>query len=239
MTSAGLSVCLAIVVSTALPGSAFAAPDPAAVFSRKCSACHTFGRGDRVGPDLKGVTNRRSRTWLSSWIRSSQRMVTAHDSTAVGLFEKYKRERMPDQNLSDADIAALLDYLAAGGPLTAAPGRPRHASTATAADVALGRDLFLGSKRPRNGGASCASCHGVRDDGVVKGGTFANDLTHVYSRYQDTALSDVLRRPCSPRSFTTEDGSALTDTEAFAVKAFLQRVDREASRINRKNGGLP
>src|SRR4029450_2119355 len=41
-----------------------AAADPAPTFTRVCSACHTFGKGSLIGPDLKGVTNRRTRAWL-------------------------------------------------------------------------------------------------------------------------------------------------------------------------------
>ena len=153
MTSARAGFRAAIGLFVVLCSSfAFGAQDPAAVFAKKCSGCHTFGHGDRVGPDLKGVTDRRSRAWLLSWIRSSQRLVTERDRTALTLFEKFKRERMPDQPLSEQEIGALLDYVAAGGPLTATTGRARHAETAAAAEIALGRDihrvLVLEIRRP-------------------------------------------------------------------------------------------
>jgi len=64
----------------------------------------------------------------------------------------------------------------------------------------------------------------------VDGGTFGADLTHVYSRFQDAALSDFLRRPCFPRAFPNQDAAPLTDEEAFAVKAFLFKVDRSSPR---------
>src|SRR3982751_6578912 len=115
MTSARLTFRTAIGLFVVLCGGvAFGAQDPAAVFAKKCSGCHTFGHGDRVGPDLKGVTDRRARPWLLAWIRSSQRMVIARDSTALTLFEKFKHERMPDQSLSEQEIGVLLDYFAAG-----------------------------------------------------------------------------------------------------------------------------
>ena len=88
MTSARAALRAAIGLFVVLcSSSAFEALDPAAVFSKKCSGCHTFGHGDRVGPDLKGVTDRRSRAWLLAWIRSSQRLVTERDRTALTLFE--------------------------------------------------------------------------------------------------------------------------------------------------------
>ena len=212
-----------------VPSTAHAATDPATLFAKKCSACHTYGKGDRVGPDLKGVTDRRTRAWLLSWIRSSQKVIEAGDPIATGLFDKYKRERMPDQNLPAEDIAAVVDYLAAGGPAAADASRRRHASTATPADIALGRELFLGAIATKNGGAPCGSCHVVQQDGASNGATFGSDLTHVYSRFQDTALSTALRRPCFPRAFDKESAGPLTEDEAFAVKAFLRHADRAAS----------
>jgi cytochrome c2 len=238
MTSARHGFRAAIGLFVVLCSSfAFGAQEPAAVFAKKCSGCHTFGHGDRVGPDLKGVTDRRARPWLLAWIRSSQRLVTERDRTALTLFEKFKRERMPDQPLSEQEIGALLDYLAAGGPLTASTGRARHAATAAAAEIALGRDVFFGARSARSGGASCASCHAVQADGAPGGGTFGADLTHVYSRFQDAALSDFLRRPCFPRAFRNQDAAPLTDDEAFAVKAFLFKVDHNNSRGSHTTGG--
>ena len=231
MAGGSIFVCAALCgIAVLYAGSARQAADPAAVFAKKCSACHTYGKGDRVGPDLKGVTTRRDRAWLLSWIRSSQRMIESGDATATALYDKYKHERMPDQSFPPEDIAALIDYLAAGGPAAGDAARPRHAADATAADIALGRQLFLGTVAPKSGGASCGSCHVVRENGAPSGGTFGSDLTHVYSRFQDVALSAFLLRPCFPRTF---DGSAvLTNSEAFAVKAFLRYVDRLASRTS-------
>ena len=238
MTSARSAFRAAIGLFVVLCSSvAFGAQEPAAVFAKKCSGCHTFGHGDRVGPDLKGVTDRRARSWLLAWIRSSQRLVTERDRTALTLFEKFKRERMPDQPLSEQEIAALLDYFAAGGPLTASGGRARLAATAGAAEIALGRDVFFGARSARSGGASCASSHAVQADRAPGGGTFGADLTHVYSRFQDAALSDFLRRPCFPRAFPNQDAAPLTDEEAFAVKAFLFKIDRNNSRGSRTASG--
>jgi cytochrome c2 len=208
-----------------------AAPDPAALFGKKCSSCHTYGKGDRIGPDLKGVTDRRSRPWLLSWIRSSQRMLDGGDPTARALFEKFKGERMPDQNYSPDEIGALVDYLAAGGPASTRDLRQRHAMTATEAEIALGRDLFAGTVTLQNGGAPCASCHAVERQGIAStGATFGGDLTHVYSKFQDAALSIFLQHPCFPRAFATGGAAPLTSGEAFAVKAFLRQADRSTRR---------
>src|ERR1043166_7153940 len=38
------------------------------LFRSRCSACHTIGKGDGVGPDLAGVTTRRDRAWLTRYL---------------------------------------------------------------------------------------------------------------------------------------------------------------------------
>jgi mono/diheme cytochrome c family protein len=210
------AVCCAVLSIAAIAHGA----DPATIFGMKCSGCHTYGKGEKVGPDLKGVADRRSRSWLAAWIRSSERTIKSGDPVAMTLFKRYKQERMPDQNFSPAEIAALIDYLAAGGPDAADRSRPRPLSTATADDVALGRRLFLGTTRFSKGGASCASCHMVHDEGSSRQATFACDLTHVYSHFQDAALDAVIKQPCFPRV-----DAQLTAQESFAVRAFLRYVD--------------
>ncbi len=84
-----------------------------AIFQAKCSACHTIGKGKLVGPDLQGVTERRDEAWIKKFIRNSQEMVASGDETAVALFEKYKVP-MPSHDLSEAEMADLLAFLAAG-----------------------------------------------------------------------------------------------------------------------------
>jgi cytochrome c peroxidase len=117
----------------------------------------------------------------------------------------------------------------AGGPDAADRSRPRPLSTATADDVALGRRLFLGTVRLSSGGASCASCHRVREQGSSMRATFGADLTHVYSHFQDAALSTAIKRPCFPRV-----GAQLTAEESFALRAFLRYVDGTTSLTARK-----
>jgi len=206
-----------------------AAVDPAGLFGTKCASCHTYGKGDKVGPDLKGVTDRRSRVWLTAWIRSSERVIKRGDPTAVALFNKFKQERMPDQSIAPEEVQALIDYLAAGGPAITESTRTRHAMTATPAEVARGRQLFMGTVSAKSDDASCATCHMVREHVASIGATFGGDLTHVYSRFQDTALSAFLKQPCFPRVLGKDGVPPLSEDEAFSIKAFLRQVDRDAA----------
>ncbi|MCB2221725.1 MAG: c-type cytochrome [Bacteroidetes bacterium] len=76
-----------------------------------CAACHTIGKGKLIGPDLKGVTERRDKAWLYSFIRSSQTMIQNGDPIAVQLFEEYNKIPMPDNNFSDEQIDGILAYI--------------------------------------------------------------------------------------------------------------------------------
>ncbi|MEA1898969.1 MAG: c-type cytochrome, partial [Bacteroidota bacterium] len=75
-----------------------------------CKVCHTIGKGRLVGPDLKGVTERRSQEWLIPFIQKSQTMVDSGDPDAVQLFEEYKIP-MPDNNLTDEQIINILNFI--------------------------------------------------------------------------------------------------------------------------------
>ena len=81
------------------------------LFRTRCAACHTIGQGDNVGPDLRGVTSARSRTWLMHFIESPDKMLSERDPIATSLYDKYKRVPMPNLRLGDPDVDALLTYL--------------------------------------------------------------------------------------------------------------------------------
>ena len=86
------------------------------IFTTRCTACHTFGKGVKVGPDLKGVTERRQRAWLLKFIRSSSKVIESGDEIATGLFAQFNQQRMPDWvDLSEEQVNSILDWLAANG----------------------------------------------------------------------------------------------------------------------------
>ena len=93
---------------------ATAAPsDPVAVkgklaFESKCLACHAIAGGDKVGPDLYGVTKRRDNAWLVRWLKSPEQMLRT-DAAAKAMLETYKIP-MPNQGLSDEEIKQYVAY---------------------------------------------------------------------------------------------------------------------------------
>lgn len=83
------------------------------LFQRQCSSCHTIGQGDKMGPDLRGVTARRERAWLTRYIQVPDEVLAAGDPIAAALFNKYKKVRMPNLRLASNDVADVLAYLEA------------------------------------------------------------------------------------------------------------------------------
>lgn len=81
------------------------------IFSTHCAACHTVGHGDKIGPDLLGVTNVRDRAWLARLIQEPDKMLSAHDPVLTALFKKYKRVRMPNLRLGNGDTSEVIKFL--------------------------------------------------------------------------------------------------------------------------------
>jgi protein SCO1/2 len=81
------------------------------LFQTHCSACHTIGQGDKIGPDLQGVTTVRDRGWLARFIQVPDQMVAEKDPLATELFQKYKEVQMPNLRLGDVDTARVIEYI--------------------------------------------------------------------------------------------------------------------------------
>ena len=81
------------------------------IFKTKCTLCHTYGEGNRIGPDLKGVTAKRKPDWLKNMIKDPGNWVKK-DPDAQKLFEEFKKVPMVlVPPLKDDEIKVVIDYL--------------------------------------------------------------------------------------------------------------------------------
>ena len=94
--------------ATAVPKEPAAASAKLA-FESKCLACHSVGQGRKLGPDMAGVTTRRTDEWLTRWLKSPEKMLQT-DVDAQALLKEYNNLPMPNQGLSDKEIAQYLAY---------------------------------------------------------------------------------------------------------------------------------
>lgn len=81
------------------------------LFATRCAACHSIGNGEKIGPDLAGVTKVREHDWLVRMIAKPDAMLDTKDPIAMALYDRYKHVRMPNLRLGDGDVAALIEYL--------------------------------------------------------------------------------------------------------------------------------
>jgi nitrite reductase (NO-forming) len=77
-------------------------------FESKCLACHSIGGGDKLGPDLYGVTKRRDAGWIGRWLHDPEGMLKT-DADAKKLLEKYKVP-MPNQGMTDEGVKDMVAY---------------------------------------------------------------------------------------------------------------------------------
>jgi mono/diheme cytochrome c family protein len=194
-----------------------------AIFRKRCMACHTYGKGIKLGPDLKGVTDRRRRDWLLKFIASSSSVIQSGDATATKLSRDFRQERMPDwSDLSPEQITGILNYFAVDGPLQKEPDE-RDATSASSAEIRAGKELFHGESALQYGGRACSTCHTIA---APKGrdGHLGPDLTKVYLKYRDRALTDFLKRPCFAREPELSGQAYLAPQEAFDLKAYMAKA---------------
>jgi protein SCO1/2 len=83
------------------------------VFARDCAACHTVGQGDKVGPDLLGVTRVRDHQWLVRVIQEPEQLLKENDAIATALLKKYNNLRMPNLLVNNDELNLLISYLQA------------------------------------------------------------------------------------------------------------------------------
>lgn len=100
-----------------LPSKAYAQAGPLQLtngqflFNNGCAACHTIGGGDKIGPDLLGVTERRQRQWLERFVLVPDEVLAARDPVAIELLRKYKGVRMPNLGLARDEVADILAHI--------------------------------------------------------------------------------------------------------------------------------
>jgi mono/diheme cytochrome c family protein len=199
------------------------------LFEERCAACHHIGGGRLVGPDLVGVNDRRSESWLLSFIKSSQTVIKSGDAAAVALFNQFNFV-MPDQALSDEQIKGILAYIKEAGSSASSSSQTATAvetADATPEQIRTGQDFFQGKVRLANGGPSCISCHSIHYGDVLSGGILAKDLTTAYSRLGAQGLQAIISNPPFPVMKAAFEEKSLTEQEATAMVGFLKHVDKE------------
>ncbi|MBI2279335.1 MAG: cytochrome c [Bacteroidetes bacterium] len=78
-----------------------------AIFTAKCTACHKIGKR-YIGPDLAGVTTRRTPEWIMNMILNPVEMVEKNE-IAKKLLAEYNAP-MANQNLTEEEARKVLEF---------------------------------------------------------------------------------------------------------------------------------
>lgn len=220
------------------------------LFKRICSVCHTVNKGKLIGPDLANVHKRRPIEWIVKFVKSSQTMIKSGDKDAVALFGKYNNIIMPDPNLSEEQIKAILNFIISisldngsdDGQSITATSQWKPLSEAGGHNVTSGEQLFEGNfsgENPyKNGGPTCNSCHHVMSKAVMAGGTLAPELTKAFTKYNEAGLIAIINDPPFPIMKAAYHNNPLTEEEVYDLAAFLQYVDQRSDSQEQEDYGL-
>ncbi|HCY42545.1 MAG TPA: hypothetical protein DHV48_14510 [Prolixibacteraceae bacterium] len=211
------------------------AQDGAALY-KTCAACHTIGGGKTVGPDLKGITKRRTNDWLVQFIQSSGKLIKSGDPDAVAVFKQFNNIPMPDNALTVDQVNKILAHIdggAGGAAIDPKQAALQHKvdsmlKTNSPLDILAGKELFNGERRLENGGASCTSCHNATYNNSGKGGILAKDLTKAYSRLGGFAgIKGIIASAPFPSMLATYKNHPVTEIENAQIQLFLKSADEQ------------
>lgn len=75
----------------------------------KCASCHKYTEERLVGPGWKGVSKKHRPEWLMNFITNPDPMIDVDPQLQAQL--EICLVRMPNQNLSDEDARAILEFM--------------------------------------------------------------------------------------------------------------------------------
>jgi nitrite reductase (NO-forming) len=163
-----------------IPATTLVPTDPIAqraqlAFQSKCLACHSLGGGDKLGPDLLGVTKRHDAAWLTKWLKSPEQMLQA-DATAKALLDRWKIP-MPNQGLSDEEIRGYIEYFKWADAnvqpkqVAAAPGGAASGAAPAASAVVPAAPAGSAPGQPRASSGAVSPAAGTTPGAAVPGDT--------------------------------------------------------------------
>jgi mono/diheme cytochrome c family protein len=212
-----------------------------ALFEQMCAACHTIGGGAALGPDVKGIADKRPGEWLIDFIMNPDPMFE-NDAVARRLLEQ-SGIRMPDLNLTRTqtiDILAHIERVSEPLQLARFAGSTQQPviSRSTGAQATIeeqrnsgssyeGNLYFIGSKNLKNEGPACVGCHSVSSLPFPYGGSLGGELTGVYENLGLEVLHSGLETMPWRVMRPIYAEKPLTDEEIRDLAAFFKEAGGE------------
>ncbi len=198
--------------------------DGGIVFNANCSPCHTIGRGNLAGPDLKGVTDQQSEQWLENFISNPDQVITSADPTAIKLLQQFNYVVMPNLGLTPQQVKAVIAYIKAESGVVVAPSQTTQGVGLPTGNAENGKASSVGDVHLKNGGPFCIGCHTIDDTTILGGGTLGPDLTDAYIKYGDTGLEGILSNLPFLSMSPIYSNHSLTTDEKADLRAYMKLV---------------
>ncbi|MFO0903243.1 MAG: c-type cytochrome [Pirellulales bacterium] len=223
------SASVGVWISACLPLNAQDTPD---YYRQNCMNCHTIGGGRLTGPDLRNVGQRKDSEWLINFIMNPKGVIDSGDSYAKKLVEESRGVVMPvGPGMNRYRAEQILKLIEAESKLEESQFKGLRISSEpfTEADRRAGRDLFLGRRPLKNGGAACNSCHSMHDLEALGGGRLGPELTRVYERLKGRAATAAwLSAPATETMQPIFRKHPLDPAEIHALTAYFEASASQA-----------
>lgn len=108
MTSKGVGPISHVDIDLTAPVDEALAAKGSEVYEKLCTACHKPDK-KHIGPSPQGIFERRTPEWIMNMIMDPDRMVK-EDPTAKALLIEFNGSPMANQNVSEEDARAILEY---------------------------------------------------------------------------------------------------------------------------------
>ncbi len=200
--------------------------DGADLFRRNCAACHSIGAGRLVGPDLAGVTAKRDKAWLTSFIKNSAEAIKSGDPIAVAIGKEFNNLFMPPFAGNDSELAAIITFIGSQEGSAQTETADTFLNAATAENTLRGKALFAGNKSFKNAGTPCISCHSVHDAAGI-GGSLAKSLNLSYFTLKGSGIKALLQSPPFPAMTSAYASRPLNDQEIYDLAAYLKNTSQK------------
>ncbi len=116
---------------------------------------------------------------------------------------------------------ALTSGIAAAQPADEPTAPPPAAPALAAGSAQAGRELFIGARPLRNGGAPCGACHGLGGQGLAFTASFGPELSSGLTGLDPEAIDGLIESLPFPSMTPVYEGRALTPEERADLVAFL------------------
>ncbi len=216
------SIRLAVIAGTAVatlllasPASAQEEPDGREVYLDNCAACHQ-GSGEGVSGSFPPLLDNPNLD--ADYVRT---VILEGRSGPIDVNGVTYNDEMDPQDLTDAEIDAVIEYVLAGVFI------PADVGPVGVGSVATGNRIFAGGQDLENGGPSCHACHSAGSHSNLGGPTLGPDLTDLAEKMGGIeALAAALANPPSATMEPLFDGKSLTDQERADLATYLASLDK-------------